>query len=217
MDAITKRRACAIGMTLAAAMAASACRPSTDPAMQSAAAVATQDVARTGAQAMPDNQADQAFYNGALQSGIGEVALSEYARANASAAEVRELAVMLARDHRALNDELRRAGAIADDPMSTEAQRSTEARLRSLRGTAFDAAWLAQMAQGHAQSIARFQAASRDAQSEATRLLASRTLPTLQRHSESIAGLMRREPRDATPPKVVDDSVEPTDDMPPDE
>lgn len=216
MNAITRRHACAAGIALAAAMAASACRPSTDPAMQSAAA-ATQDVARTVERPMPDNQADQAFYNGALQSGIGEVALAEYARANASAAEVRELAVMLAREHRALNDELRRAGTIANDPMPTEEQRSTEARLRSLRGTAFDAAWLAQMAQGHARSIARFQAASRDAQSEATRSLATRTLPTLQRHSESIAGLMARDPRDATPPSVVDDSVEPARAMPPDE
>lgn len=141
--------------------------------------------------ASPQAGIDTAFYSEALQSGVAELALAEYARDQARSDDVKVLAGMLVRDHEALNDKLRSASGLSADPAPTAEQRDEDARLRALRGDAFDAAWLEHMATGHDRSIARFEAAANGSGSDQARRLAAEALPTLRSHRDAIERLRK--------------------------
>lgn len=143
---------------------------------------------------------DASFYSEALQSGTAEMALAEYARGQAKSADVKALADMLARDHEALNRKLRDASGISGDPAPTAQQRDEDARLRALRGDAFDAAWLDHMATSHDQSIARFEAAANGGGTDQARRLAADALPTLRSHRDAIERLRGGASSPASPP-----------------
>lgn len=156
------------------------------------------------ANATPQTGTDAAFYSEALQSGAAEMALAEYARGQAKSADVKALADLLARDHEALNRKLRDASGMSGHPAPTAQQRDEDARLRALRGDAFDAAWLDHMATSHDQSIARFEAAANGGGSDQARRLAADALPTLRSHRDAIERLRNGASSPASSPPVAD-------------
>lgn len=141
--------------------------------------------ATPGTPSSPD-PADSEFYRKALASGVSEVAASELAANKAASDEIRQLAARLAQDHRALNEWLRQSSGTQDDPAPPPENKAAEDHLRGLQGEAFDRAWLEHMAQGHAKSIALYEATARGGRSEQARTLAAGALPQLREHAASI-------------------------------
>jgi putative membrane protein len=95
---------------------------------------------------------DSAFVGKVCQGGMYEVEASKIAAQKATAQDVKDLAVMDIHDHDLVNHELRKIAASEgiDEPLQLNAAfQQRLAQLKSNSGTAFDAAYINDMAQIH--------------------------------------------------------------------
>ena len=131
------------------------------------------------------------FIADALASGEREVASASLARDRSDDAGVKALAERIEADHRRLNDRLRklRQADAAVEPRGTP-EPPEMARLRTLEGEAFDAAWLALQERDHRRTIDKFERASTSpALDTAVRSAAATALTTRRDHAEAVAAL----------------------------
>lgn len=129
--------------------------------------------------------ADRDFARTALASGMAEVQVSRHVEKQSPSAEVRALAKRIADDHGALNDKLR--GFAGSDAVALDASsKAMDALIRSSKGDDLDRAYLQHMADGHARSIARYEAAEVAVRDEALRALIKAALPKLREHARAV-------------------------------
>lgn len=131
------------------------------------------------------------FARTALASGLAEVQVSRHVEKQSPTADVRVLAKRIADDHGALNEKLRSfAGSdVVDIDASSKAM---DALIRSSQGTDLDRAYLQHMAEGHARSIARYEAAEATVRDEALRTLVKAALPKLREHARAVDAQLSR-------------------------
>lgn len=131
--------------------------------------------------------ADREFLRTALASGLAEVSMSRDVESRSPTEAVRDLAKRIAEDHEALNAKLReRAGDDADGLEMDASAKAMDTMIRSTEPAALDRAYLQHMAEGHAKSIARFEAGAANAADESVRKLANDALPTLREHAQAV-------------------------------
>jgi putative membrane protein len=131
--------------------------------------------------------ADRSFARSALASGIAEVKVSRDVEKRSPTSDVRALAKRIADDHEALNGKLRSfAGADAEAVDTDASAKAMDALIRSSEGTDLDRAYLQHMADGHARSIARYEAAANTVRDDALRTLARDALPKLREHAGAV-------------------------------
>lgn len=134
---------------------------------------------------------DRDFARTALASGLAEVQVSRHVEQQSPTADVRALAKRIADDHGALNEKLRSfAGSAAVDIDASS--KAMDALIRSSQGADLDRAYLQHMAEGHARSIARYEAAEASVRDEALRTLVKTALPKLREHARAVDAQLSR-------------------------
>lgn len=137
--------------------------------------------------------ADHDFARSALASGLAEVKMSRDVEARSPTGEVRALARRIADDHEALNGKLRVfAGPDADAVDTDASSKAMDALIRSSKGADLDRAYLQHMSDGHARSIARFEAAGKTVRDDGLRTLANEALPKLREHARAVDAQLAR-------------------------
>ncbi len=137
---------------------------------------------------------DLAFFQAAAVSGMTEVAAGKLAATHAKGTAVKQYASHLVTDHSKANEQLATLAVTKVAPLPQVPDDAHQAKLDALaklNGTAFDKAYLADMKQGHEDTIALFK---RGAQSKDKDIaaFAQTTLPTLEHHLAML-------PKDGTP------------------
>lgn len=162
--------------------------PRTDDAMPRAMPGAD---AAHGGTAMPGDapsgnpEIDRDFARTALASGLAEVQVSRHVEQQSPTADVRALAKRIADDHGALNEKLR--GFSGSDAVDIDASsKAMDALIRSSKGTDLDRAYLQHMAEGHARSIARYEAAEVAVRDQGLRTLINEALPKIREHARAV-------------------------------
>ncbi len=128
---------------------------------------------------------DKKFADAAAQGGMMEVMLGELAATNASAASVKSLGAMMAKDHGKANDELKSwastAGYTLPTSMNAEQQKMYD-ELKAKKGTDFDRAYADAMVTDHKKDIAAFKKEAADGGEASLKSFAGKTVPTLEHH-----------------------------------
>jgi putative membrane protein len=136
-----------------------------------------------------DRQAnDQNFVAQAVQAGMAEVELSKIAMTKSTNEDVRTLAGLMVREHSQANEELTGLvkGHDIDVPSTLDAKhQETVTELTAKSGADFDAAYVKQMVEDHAEAVPFFRAAaSANDLSPALANFAYRTVPVLEEHKQ---------------------------------
>ena len=133
--------------------------------------------------------ADRAFVAKVSQGGMFEVEAGKLAEQKASAQDVKDFAVMEVHDHTLVGDKLKAAsshsGIAIDAKMNAEFSGKL-ARLRTLSGSAFDQAYMTEMANLHPKDGAAFLKESKDGGDEGFRAFGAETHKIVQRHIAAI-------------------------------
>jgi predicted outer membrane protein len=135
----------------------------------------------------PATEAD--FLTQAWLTSHADVRLSDLAAAKASRAELRELAGSIARDHRAMNQEIQRVAreiAVVLPPDYAPELEDEFRKIEKKEGHAFDVAWLREMEESHSNSIRRFHSAVVIAKEPPVKDLIAEFLPELRSHLLSL-------------------------------
>jgi putative membrane protein len=136
---------------------------------------------------------EAAFMQAVANADAFEIQSSELAAARAARPEVKELAQMMMRDHRATTSELAalavRISLTPPSPQLDAAQNASLALLRSKNGAAFDDAYLDAQVEAHENAVRTFESYVAGAQAGPLRDWASITLPRLRAHLSSMQAL----------------------------
>ena len=133
---------------------------------------------------------DSAFVGKVSQGGMYEVEASKIAEQKATAQNVKDLAVMDVHDHDLVNRELRKISAsegIDVSPQLNAAFQQRLAQLKSNSGTAFDAAYINDMAQIHNKDEKLFAREAVEGSSD-FKAFAAKTDLIVKRHIGAIHG-----------------------------
>lgn len=138
-----------------------------------------------------------AFWSEAAQSGMAEVELSQLAAEKAQNAEVKRFAQMMVTDHGKANSELKALAAKKNIVLPTTLSSSHQSKLEELRGLSgaeFDREYVETMVEDHEAAVELFreQAEDDDTAMADVKAFAAKTLPTLQKHLESIKGIQAK-------------------------
>jgi putative membrane protein len=136
-----------------------------------------------GARAATD---DTEFMKEAASGGSMEVALGEYAAANADSSDVKEFGRRMVQDHGKAGKELQQIATIKGIalPAAMSEDHSEQAHeLMQLRGAAFDKAYMRAMVSDHEKDVSEFEAQAKSGKSDVDQW-ARKMLPTLQSHLE---------------------------------
>ena len=144
--------------------------------------IASQDKPRPGEK---PPSADAPFIGAAAMDGMAEVEHGRLATQNASSPDVKQFAQRMVDDHSRAADELKQAAAKKDVALATQLDdqhRAMQRKLASLKGAAFDKAYMDHMVTAHLKAIALFQQEAKEGQDPDIKAWAAKTMPTLQDH-----------------------------------
>ena len=139
--------------------------------------------------------AHESFWTEAAVGGMAEVELGKIASTKAENAEVKRFAQMMIADHSKANDELKSLAAKKNISLPTTLDakhRSTIDRLEAMSGTAFDRAYVDEMVEDHEADVQAFEKQSQDNTDADAKAFAAKTLPTLQKHLDTIKAIQAR-------------------------
>jgi putative membrane protein len=129
--------------------------------------------------------ADNNFITNAAEGGMAEVELGRLAVSNASNDKVKQFGQRMIDDHSKAGDELKKiAGQKGVTwPSSLNAKdQATKDRLSSLKGAAFDRAYMQDMVRDHRTDVSEFKKEANSGQDTDVKNFASKTVPTLEEH-----------------------------------
>ena len=128
---------------------------------------------------------DKTFLTKAATGGMAEVSMGQLAERNAASPQVKQFGERMVSDHTKANDQLKGIARSQNVTLPTNldsADRATEQRLASMKGTSFDQAYMRDMVEDHQKDVQEFQQEANNGQNEALRMFAQQTLPILQQH-----------------------------------
>jgi putative membrane protein len=136
---------------------------------------------------------DQAFVLKAASGGVMEVEAGRIAQENASSQRVKDFGAMMVRDHGMANQELMSIASakgmmIPQDSLMTVHQKHLD-EMKKMKGAAFDKHYISMMKDGHNKDIAEFEKASTGATDADIKGFATKTLPTLRTHKDSVQAI----------------------------
>jgi putative membrane protein len=133
--------------------------------------------------------ADQAFYEGAGESGLAEIQAGKLAEDRAVKPELKDFAGMMVKDHSSADAKLWKiaGGAGVTMPKTASVEQTAAAeRLKLLNGAAFDKAYIKYQIEAHRDAVALMKKEKAGGQDAAARQFASETLPVVQQHLDGI-------------------------------
>jgi putative membrane protein len=149
------------------------------------------------AQAPQLGATDKDFIKAAASNGMAEIQLGKLASSRASREEVQEFARRLEKDHGEANVELLKIidSQGLDVPRDMEPYLAAAKHLESLKGEAFDRAYLQHIVQEHEEAIAHFTKEAQQGQNPQLKDYASKTLPRLREHLQRARELAAGQPK----------------------
>ena len=142
----------------------------------------------------PLSKPDSMFVTEAALGSMMEVEAGNLAQQNASSQRVKDYGAMMVRDHGQANNELKSLvsshGIMLPDSLPT-AQRKHIESMRKMTGKAFDSHYVSMMKDDHRKDIAKFEKEANSGKDADIKNWASKTLPTLKMHRDSIEAISK--------------------------
>jgi len=142
----------------------------------------------------PLSKADSSFVMEAAAGGLMEVQAGKLAQQNAMSQRVKDFGGMMVTDHSKANDELRSYasshGITLPDSLPASMKKHLDA-MENMKGKAFDNHYVSMMVEDHQKDVAKFKKESTDANDGQLKTWAGNTLPTLQKHLDSIQAIKK--------------------------
>jgi putative membrane protein len=138
------------------------------------------------------NSDDAKFVTTAASDGMAEVAAGKMAQEKAKSARVKAFAAMMVTDHSKAGEELTSIAETKNITLPTGPdadQQKMAADLGAKSGRAFDKAYVNGMVDGHEKAVKLFTDASQNCKDADLKAFATRTLPTLKMHLDSIKAI----------------------------
>jgi putative membrane protein len=142
--------------------------------------------------AMPVATVDQDFMLAAAQGGMTEVKLGELAATNGQRAEVRDFGQMMAKDHTAINGDLKTLAAQkgVSLPATLDAKHQGKVdKMSALTGAGFDEAYVKGMIKAHQQDAKAFKAELAATPDADLKSFLEKTIPVVEAHLQKIKTL----------------------------
>lgn len=162
------------------------------PMMTGSGMGSTTDAAQNAGNKHKLPKEDWVFVKKAAIGGMTEVQAGQVAQQKASAQPVKDFGAMMVKDHTDANNQLK---SILDTKQVTPPatidknhQKQLD-RLNGLSGAEFDKAYIANQKRAHKTTIAAFQKEADSGQDPQLKDFASKTLPILQHHLDTLNGL----------------------------
>ena len=130
-----------------------------------------------------------AFAMKAANGGMMEVDLGRWAQEHAVSGKVKEFATMLVTDHSKANEELKTIASAKNISLPAMVEGDMKKhmdQMMTMKGAAFDKAYVTMMVDDHKNDIAEFGKASRELPDTELRNFAAKTLPVLEKHYAAI-------------------------------
>ena len=142
--------------------------------------------------AMPVQKDAADFAVAAANGGMMEVALGKVAQENGMSPRVKAFGAMMVKDHTEANEKLKTLAGMKNitlpDSVSDEGKKEI-AMLKMKKGKAFDKAYVTMMVDDHKTDIADFRKCADNCSDSALKSFAGATLPTLEKHLDSIQAI----------------------------
>jgi len=140
-----------------------------------------------GANAGTLSPRDTEFVNKAAAGGMAEVEEGQLASEQGSSSEVKKFGATMVVDHNKANDKLKmlaqQNGWKLPDAPDADAKSEID-KLKTANGMKFDQLYIEQEQKDHDKTVALFQDAAKNADSQELRQFAQETLPTLEHHQK---------------------------------
>lgn len=132
---------------------------------------------------------DREFMIDAAKGGLMEVEAGRMAQEKATSQKVKDLATMIVNDHTQANQELKSLASSKNVMLPDSLDRDKKEHLESMRkmgGKEFDKHYISMMKEDHREDINDFEKASNKASDADVKAFASKTLPVLRKHKDSV-------------------------------
>jgi putative membrane protein len=128
------------------------------------------------------------FVKEAAQGGMAEVEMGKLAVKNSQDPDVKKFGQMMIDDHSKANAELQSIAEKKNIPVPTDigSNRSSVEKIESLKGPAFDKAYVDLMVSDHKEDIKAFEDQAENGKDPDIKAFAAKTLPTLKKHLSAI-------------------------------
>ncbi|MBO9572029.1 MAG: DUF4142 domain-containing protein [Chitinophagaceae bacterium] len=140
----------------------------------------------------PVSEADSKFAVKAASGGMMEVQLGELAQQKAMNQRVKDFGAMMVRDHTKANDELKSLAGMKNitlPPAPGEDHMDQIKKLSGKSGKEFDKDYVKMMVDDHEKDIKEFEDIANNGNDADVKAFASKTLPTLRMHLDSIKAI----------------------------
>lgn len=142
----------------------------------------------------PLSKDDSAFVMEAAAGGLMEVQAGQIAQQNAQSQRVKDFGGMMVTDHSKANDELKSYasghGITLLESLPKAMQKHLDA-MKNMKGAAFDKHYVSVMVDDHKKDVAKFKKESTGANDDQLKTWTTNTLPTLQKHLDSIQAIKK--------------------------
>lgn len=142
----------------------------------------------------PLSKDDSMFVMEAAIGGLMEVQAGQLAQQNAQSQRVKDFGGMMVTDHSKANDELTSYasghGITLPTALPADKQKHIDA-MKNMKGAAFDKHYISMMLDDHQKDVAKFKKESTGANDAQLKTWAGNTLPTLQKHLDSVQAIKK--------------------------
>ena len=142
----------------------------------------------------PVSDMDKQFMMEAGAGGNTEIAASKVALERSSNDRVKQFANMMITDHQKAGDELKSIASAKSVTLPDSVMPKQHAALEMLRkapANSFDKAYLAMMSKDHKETVDKFDMAAKKCEDSDVKGFASKTLPVIKMHKESVDSLQK--------------------------
>jgi len=155
---------------------------------------ATTSTASTPVNTTPLGKADSLFVMEAAIGGMMEVEAGNLAQQNATSQRVKDFGAMRVRDHGQANNELKSlvsARGITLPDSIPAAKRKHLDQMSKMQGKSFDTHYISMMKEDHRKDISKFEKEANSGKDNDIKSWASKTLPTLKVHRDSVEAISK--------------------------
>ena len=189
------KRISSICMIALAACAFAACHSNTqnNSVAKADSANKSKDTA-TASNTLATNKDDASFAVEAANGGMAEVELGKIAEQKATNPRVKKFAEMMVMDHSKANEELMALAKVKNITLPKTCgpdEQKVMDDLNKKSGKDFDKAYVDNMVDDHKKDVKKFQDATKDCKDPDIKAFATKTLPVLQTHLDSITAIQK--------------------------
>ena len=142
----------------------------------------------------PLGKADSMFVMEAAMGGMMEVEAGNLAQQNGNSQRVKDFGAMMVRDHGQANNELKslvsNRGITIPDSLSATHRKHLD-QMRKMTGKSFDSHYISMMKEDHRKDISKFEKEANGGKDNDIKSWASKTLPTLKVHRDSVEAISK--------------------------